>query len=96
MQEMIMGFHKEPTFRPEKVYPSVMCLSLLRSCMEDQQCPRHALALCVAALKSNGSCGVYTSLKTGHKRMLEFHAKLGFFDLSVPDEPGSLLIGRVM
>ena len=99
LKELIRSFHAEVTFLPEKVYthhPSVLCMSLLTNKFEDQQCPRHALGLALAALKSNGSRGIYTTIKSSDKQMLEFHSKMGLFDIPVPNEPGSVLMGRVV
>jgi protein O-GlcNAcase/histone acetyltransferase len=44
------------------------------------------LACVLAALKANGSHGVYCQLNGSEKHLLEFYSKLGFAEVQVPPD----------
>ncbi|XP_067010985.1 protein O-GlcNAcase [Anabrus simplex] len=96
-EEFVSWFH---TFRadvPEVIHshhPSVMCCSLLNSVM-DQSVAKRLVTCLLAALRANGSFGVYVPVSSKDRYMLEFYGKLGFLELSPGLSSDTTYLGRV-
>lgn len=84
-QEMIRWFH---TFKGDDIFPdavhaqhpSVMCASILPS-VTDQSIAKRLVICLLAALRANGSFGVYASVNADDRNMIEFYSKLGFIEI---------------
>ncbi|XP_078588482.1 protein O-GlcNAcase-like isoform X1 [Branchiostoma floridae x Branchiostoma japonicum] len=99
-EEIINSFHNYKVYLPPNLYkrfPSLLRMSLLpQFLMDDPGVAKNMMACLFAALKANGSSGVYCEVNIGDKRMLEFYTKMGFFDVPMLDEYSEevLILGR--
>ncbi|XP_075214643.1 O-GlcNAcase isoform X2 [Lycorma delicatula] len=103
IQEMIRWFHSHNNdtddVLPEALraqHPSVMTCILLPSVF-DQSVAKRLIICLLAALRANGSFGVYTPVTSRDRHLVEFYGKLGFIELA----PGTgcsndrnILLGR--
>ncbi|KAL1137769.1 hypothetical protein AAG570_009465 [Ranatra chinensis] len=78
--------------RPQ--HPSLMCCGLHHS-VADQSVPKRLIVCLLAALRANGSCGVYIPVAVTHLGLAEFYSKLGFVELSRDDPSQTMYFGRV-
>lgn len=86
-EEIMSSFHAHPTAIPEVVYkhhPSRVIISVLPS-ITDPSVSKRLLACVLAALKANGSHGVFSEVTVGDKNVLDFYSKLGFLEIALPD-----------
>lgn len=85
-EEMICGFYGQKSVLPDSLYsayPSILRMDMLpnRVPAVDADASRRALACAVAALKVNGSHGIFAEVHVGDVSTAEAYAKLGFFRL---------------
>ncbi|CAG2122337.1 unnamed protein product [Medioppia subpectinata] len=81
-----------------KNHPSVVKMSVLPHIM-DLSVPKRILACIIAALKANGSVGVFSEIPASDKKLFDFYSKLGFLHIQVSNElPNdcSIFMGRVI
>ena len=99
-QEIICSFHSQ---RPQlsdalsSSHPSVVRMDMLPERVSvDEGAPRRALAAVVAALKVNGSHGMYTEVNIGDHNTVEMYTKYAFYEL-LPESPleDTHILGRV-
>ncbi|CAG2170295.1 unnamed protein product, partial [Oppiella nova] len=103
VEELINDMHSKTTVTgiPEvisKNHPSVVKMSVLPHIM-DLSVPKRILACIIAALKANGSTGVFCEIPVSDKKLFDFYSKLGFLHIQVSNElPNdcSIFMGRVI
>lgn len=80
-----------------KNHSSLLNLTVMSSIM-DLSVPKRMLACVIAALKANGSKGVYCRIPNNDKKLLDFYTKLGFqtLQLSNATEKDDLYVGRII
>ncbi|XP_063237337.1 protein O-GlcNAcase isoform X2 [Bacillus rossius redtenbacheri] len=81
--ELVSWFHAFKGEVPEPVHaqhPSVLCCSLLCSVL-DQSVAKRVMTCLLAALRANGSFGVYVPIHSQDRYTMEFYGKLGFTEL---------------
>lgn len=86
-EEIMSSFHARAVKVPEVVYkhhPSRVTMSILPSIM-DSSVSKRLLACVLAALKANGSHGVFSQVTAGDKNVVEFYTKLGFLEIALPE-----------
>lgn len=86
-EQIMNSFHAKAVKVPDVVYkhhPSCVTMSMLPSIM-DSSVSKRLLACVLAALKSNGSHGVFSQVLMGDKNVVEFYSKLGFLEINLPD-----------
>ncbi|GLG94788.1 Uncharacterized protein GBIM_01914 [Gryllus bimaculatus] len=96
-EEMMTWFHTFKADVPDAIHshhPSVMCCSLLTSVL-DQSISKRLVTCLLAALRANGSFGVYVPVSAKDRFMLEFYGKLGFLELSPGLSVDVVYLGRV-
>ncbi|KAK7867627.1 hypothetical protein R5R35_014820 [Gryllus longicercus] len=96
-EEMMSWFHTFKADVPDAIHshhPSVMCCSLLTSVL-DQSISKRLVTCLLAALRANGSFGVYVPVSAKDRFMLEFYGKLGFLELSPGLSVDVVYLGRV-
>ncbi|KAL0277400.1 UNVERIFIED_CONTAM: hypothetical protein PYX00_004697 [Menopon gallinae] len=84
IKEMIEFFHKFNTNFPELIHnqhSSVMTCEILAS-VADQSVAKRLLACLLAALRANGSFGVYVAVDPRDRGVFEFYTKLGFIEIT--------------
>ncbi|KAK6633028.1 hypothetical protein RUM43_012771 [Polyplax serrata] len=84
IKEFIEYFHNPSVQLPELVhnqYPSVMTCEVLAS-VADQSVAKRLLACLLAALRANGSFGVYVATEAKDRSAFEFYSKLGFLEIT--------------
>ncbi|XP_014272263.1 protein O-GlcNAcase [Halyomorpha halys] len=74
--------------------PSVMCCGL-RNTVTDQSVSKRLILCLLAALRANGSCGVFTLVDRKNDELVESYTKLGFLELSQDEDNQSSCLGRV-
>ncbi|XP_046668184.1 protein O-GlcNAcase isoform X2 [Homalodisca vitripennis] len=97
-EEMINWFHS-PKLEdvPDSVHsqhPSVMSCSLLATVF-DQSVAKRLIICLLAALRANGSFGVYVVVSSQDRPLIEFYSKLGFVELSQGLAPDTIYLGRI-
>nr|CAD7257174.1 unnamed protein product [Timema shepardi] len=95
-QELMSWFHTFKGDVPESIHsqhPSVMCCSLLSTVL-DQSVAKRMITCLLAALRANGSFGVYAAVSSREQYMLEFYGKLGFLELCPGLSPETTYLGR--
>lgn len=95
-EELISWFHNFKGDVPESIHsqhPSIMCCSLLTSVL-DQSVAKRLVTCLLAALRANGSFGVYVPVSSKDRYMIEFYGKLGFLELSPGLSPDTIYLGR--
>ncbi|RWS29244.1 protein O-GlcNAcase-like isoform X1 [Leptotrombidium deliense] len=73
---------------PEQIYkshPSVLRMNLLQHVI-DLSVPKRLLACVLAALKANGSGGVFSKVAIRDQKVIDFYLKLGFHEMQLPAE----------
>lgn len=95
-KDAINWFHNFKYDCPASVlesYPSIMTCCLLKDQLETDQsvCKRLILVL-LAALRTNGSCGVHCVINRTDLYMLQFYSKLGFTE--VFNDGSKTILGR--
>lgn len=86
-REIMNSFHSRAVKVPDIVYkhhPSRVTMSMLPSII-DSSVSKRLLACVLAALKANGSHGVFSQVTMGDKNVVEFYTKLGFLEIALPD-----------
>ncbi|XP_037504364.1 protein O-GlcNAcase isoform X2 [Rhipicephalus sanguineus] len=86
-EEIMNSFHSRAVKVPDIVYkhhPSRVTISMLPSII-DSSVSKRLLACVLAALKANGSHGVFSQVTMGDKNVVEFYTKLGFLEIALPD-----------
>lgn len=86
-EEVMSSFHTRPIAVPDIVYkhhPSRVTMSMLPSIV-DSSVSKRLLACVLAALKANGSHGVFSEVTVGDKNVIDFYTKLGFLEIALPD-----------
>ncbi|XP_065287323.1 protein O-GlcNAcase isoform X2 [Dermacentor albipictus] len=86
-EEIMSSFHSRAVKVPDIVYkhhPSRVTMSMLPSIM-DSSVSKRLLACVLAALKANGSHGVFSQVTVGDKNVVDFYTKLGFLEIALPD-----------
>ncbi|XP_075532915.1 O-GlcNAcase isoform X2 [Dermacentor variabilis] len=86
-EEIMNSFHARAVKVPDIVYkhhPSRVTMSILPSIM-DSSVSKRLLACVLAALKANGSHGVFSQVTVGDKNVVDFYTKLGFLEIALPD-----------
>ncbi|XP_029850217.3 protein O-GlcNAcase isoform X1 [Ixodes scapularis] len=86
-EEIMSSFHAHPVTVPDVVYkhhPSRVTMSMLPSIL-DPSVSKRLLACVLAALKANGSHGVFSEVTVGDKNIVDFYTKLGFLEIALPD-----------
>lgn len=86
-EEIVNSFHAHPITVPDVVYkhhPSRVTMSMLPSIL-DPSVSKRLLACVLAALKANGSHGVFSEVTVGDKNIVDFYTKLGFLEIALPD-----------
>lgn len=86
-EEIMSSFHSRAVKVPDIVYkhhPSRVTMSMLPSIM-DSSVSKRLLACVLAALKANGSHGVFSQVTVGDKNVIDFYTKLGFLEIALPD-----------
>lgn len=86
-EEIMNSFHAHPVTVPDVVYkhhPSRVTMSMLPSIL-DPSVSKRLLACVLAALKANGSHGVFSEVTVGDKNIVDFYTKLGFLEIALPD-----------
>lgn len=86
-EQIMNSFHAKAVKVPDVVYkhhPSCVTMSMLPSIV-DSSVSKRLLACVLAALKSNGSHGVFSQVLMGDKNVVEFYSKLGFLEINLPD-----------
>lgn len=84
LKEMIEYFHNFNSHVPEAIHsqhPSVMASEILAT-VSDQSVSKRLLACLLAALRANGSFGVYTTIDSRDRGDLDFYSKLGFVEIT--------------
>jgi protein O-GlcNAcase/histone acetyltransferase len=93
-EEMIMGFHTHKPYTSASLvgmYPSVVRIDMLpERCNEG--IIRHCLASAIAALKTNGSHGIYAEVHVGDRNTVERYAAVQMKEVQVADIPEDLVI----
>nr|CAD7570920.1 unnamed protein product [Timema californicum] len=95
-EELMSWFHTFKGDVPESIHsqhPSVMCCSLLSTVL-DQSVAKRMITCLLAALRANGSFGVYAAVSSREQYMLEFYGKLGFLELCPGLSPETTYLGR--
>ncbi|XP_054273322.1 protein O-GlcNAcase isoform X2 [Macrosteles quadrilineatus] len=97
-EDMIKWFHS-PMLEdvPDSIHtqhPSVMSCSLL-STVFDQSVAKRLIICLLAALRANGSFGVYVPVSSQDRALLEFYSKLGFVELSQGASQETMYLGRI-
>nr|CAD7407520.1 unnamed protein product [Timema poppensis] len=95
-EELMSWFHTFKGDVPESIHsqhPSVMCCSLLPTVL-DQSVAKRMITCLLAALRANGSFGVYAAVSSREQFMLEFYGKLGFLELCPGLSPETTYLGR--
>jgi len=93
-EEMISSFHSHKGYNSDflqKMYPSLVRLDMLPGRCHDA-IARHALACAVAALKTNGSHGIYAEVHVGDRATVDRYAALGMKELTDVGVPEDLVI----
>ncbi|XP_066587298.1 protein O-GlcNAcase [Prorops nasuta] len=96
VQEAIRYFH---TFEPDvseqlcRQHPSKLFCAVLPS-VTDQSVAKRLITCVLAALRTNGSFGVHTTMKDNDKVMHEFYGKLGFVDSPQEESKGTITMCR--
>lgn len=93
-EEMMCGFHSHKSFNCELVqstYPSIMRVDMLPDRCHDG-IARHTLACAVAALKTNGSHGIYAEIHVGDRNMVERYSALQLKEVQLPELPDDLVV----
>ena len=88
------SFHSHKSFTSESLqslYPSIVRIDMLPERCQDG-IARHALACAVAALKTNGSHGIYAEIHVGDRNTVERYAALQMKEVQMPDTPDDLVI----
>ncbi|XP_049956889.1 protein O-GlcNAcase [Schistocerca serialis cubense] len=96
-EEVIEWFHTYKADVPDVIHshhPSVMCCALLPNVL-DQSVSKRLVTCLLAALRANGSFGVYVPINSKDTYMLEFYGKLGFLELHPGLNPEITYLGRV-
>jgi len=97
-EDMISWFHSPKLEEvPDAIHtqhPSVMTCSLLPSVMDQSVAKRLVICL-LAALRANGSFGVYVPVSAQDRALLEFYSKLGFVELSHGTSADTIYLGRI-
>ncbi|KAK7603030.1 hypothetical protein V9T40_003029 [Parthenolecanium corni] len=98
-QEMIRWFHsfKGEDIFPEAIqnqHPSVMCATLLNSVF-DQSIAKRVIICLLAALRANGSFGVYVPVSAEDRYFIEFYSKLGFIEICHGFSSEMVYLGRI-
>ncbi|UXI20010.1 Exportin-7 [Sarcoptes scabiei] len=93
-------YYQNPLFAdPESIhknYPSLLSLSVMTNIM-DLSVPKRMLTCVIAALKANGSKGIYSRI-TNEKKLIDFYLKLGFQTINLPNitEKDDVYMGRII
>lgn len=93
-EEMICSLHSHKSYESEnlrKSYPSLVRIDMLPGRCHDG-IARMALACTVAALKTNGSHGIYAEINVGDRNTVERYSALGFKEFQDPCVPEDLVI----
>ena len=92
---MICSVHSHKSYIPENavsLYPSIIHMDILAERCDDATA-RHALASTVAALKTNGSMGIYAQMHVGDGNTVERYARLNMFELArTHEQPDDLVL----
>ncbi|KAI5713796.1 hypothetical protein M8J76_005634 [Diaphorina citri] len=98
VSEMISWFHefKGDQIPPsvEEQHPSLMVMSILPR-VSDLSIAKRLVTCLLAALRSNGSFGVYVTVKQKDVNLIEFYRKLGFREQSRSLNKETLYLGRI-
>jgi protein O-GlcNAcase/histone acetyltransferase len=93
-EEMICSLHNHKSYVTESVltiYPSIIHMDIL-----PERCDgvaMHALASAVAALKTNGSHGIYAQMHVGDRNTVERYSRLNMLELAHnTDQPEDLVL----
>ncbi|XP_054167405.1 protein O-GlcNAcase-like isoform X2 [Oppia nitens] len=103
VEQMIHDMHSTSAVYPIpdvilKSHPSVLKMSVLPHIM-DLSVPKRILACIIAALKANGSVGVFSEISSTDKKLFDFYSKLGFLQIQVSSDctnEMSIFMGRVI
>ncbi|XP_073970684.1 O-GlcNAcase [Rhodnius prolixus] len=77
-----------------KQHPSLV-ICCVQPSVTDQSVSKRLVICLLAALRANGSCGVYTPVRPANTELLEFYSKLGFVELSRDATGSTVYLGRV-
>lgn len=93
-EEMICSLHSHKSYLPPAsvlaVHPSIMRIDVLPERCDDAV-SRRALASTGAALRTNGSPGIYAEIHVGDRNILERYGRLAMLELHV-DQPDDLVL----
>lgn len=100
LQEMICSFHTSVPFCPNTLtsrFPSLIRMDMLADRVAvDVNAPRRALAGAVAALKFNGSHGMYTEINVGDHNTVEMYKKYALCEVPLTEPREDLhILARV-
>ncbi|OTF69764.1 hypothetical protein BLA29_010325, partial [Euroglyphus maynei] len=92
--------YKQNLSDPEELfnhYPSLLTLSVMSNII-DLSVPKRMLTCVIAALKANGSKGLYCRIPSNDKKMVEFYLKLGFQTISMINAIATddVYVGRII
>lgn len=95
-KDAINWFHNFKYDCPASVlgsYPSIMtCCILADQLDQDQSVCKRLMCVVLAALRTNGSCGVHVTINSTDSYMQQFYGKLGFNE--VYHDHAKLILGR--
>lgn len=95
-KDAINWFHNFKYDCPASVlstYPSIMTCCLLKDQIEsDQSVCKRLMCVLLAALRTNGSCGVHCVINSTDSYMAQFYAKLGYSE--VFNDGSKTILGR--
>ncbi|XP_027193831.1 O-GlcNAcase isoform X2 [Dermatophagoides pteronyssinus] len=92
--------YKQQLSDPEEIfanYPSLLTLAVMANIM-DLSVPKRMLTCVIAALKANGSKGLYCRIPANDKKTIEFYLKLGFQTINIRNSIATddVYVGRVI
>lgn len=95
-RDAINWFHNFKYECPASVlssYPSIMTCCILKDQLEqDQSVCKRLICVLLAALRTNGSCGIHVVINRVDAYMLQFYSKLGFSE--VYHDHAKTILGR--
>uniref|UniRef100_A0A0A9W5Q8 Bifunctional protein NCOAT n=2 Tax=Lygus hesperus TaxID=30085 RepID=A0A0A9W5Q8_LYGHE len=75
-------------------HPSII-VSAIHPSVTDQSVSKRLIICLLAALRSNGSCGVFTPVCASNTQQLDSYVKLGFVEMSRDEAGQTAYLGRV-